>query len=281
MSSVSFHEEDGVHVVQMTRPTMTSDQITKATRQELESFIVNNFKSQLDNAQSQQELAQSFDVLFTKLRPQHRIIANPAALGFAAYALPLFLFSCYNTELINKFTMFVTLSDAFWYGGVVQFAAGMWQFVLGDAYAATFFSSYGAFWVSYVLLENTVFSLTGSYLWIVKDGAATDISRLYDVQQAVGLWLLAWLFFSIILLITSIRKTKCYFIILITLALAVISLISAWFGPSDRCLQAGGWFGLMSSFAAWYACAAHLINEAWGRNVLPGITPCSPCNKKE
>ena len=35
------------------------------------------------------------------------------------------------------------------YGGIGQFAAGMWEFRKGNTFGATAFASFGAFWISY------------------------------------------------------------------------------------------------------------------------------------
>ena len=46
---------------------------------------------------------------------------------------------------------------AFFYGGLAQFVAGMWEFKRGNTFQATAFSTYGAFWLSVgllVLLHN-------------------------------------------------------------------------------------------------------------------------------
>ena len=33
------------------------------------------------------------------------------------------------------------------YGGISQFAAGMWEFAKGNTFGATAFTSYGVFWI--------------------------------------------------------------------------------------------------------------------------------------
>ncbi len=39
------------------------------------------------------------------------------------------------------------------YGGLAQLLAGMWEFKNRNTFAATAFSSYGAFWISFGILE--------------------------------------------------------------------------------------------------------------------------------
>ena len=67
------------------------------------------------------------------------------------------------------------------YGGIGQFAAGIWEFAKGNTFGATAFCSYGAFWVSF-------WWLTGH----------TDLSGVSagDVANGVGMYLLAWGIFT-------------------------------------------------------------------------------------
>ena len=46
------------------------------------------------------------------------------------------------------------LALAFFYGGIAQFAAGMWEFVRKNTFAALAFTSYGAFWLAFYALEK-------------------------------------------------------------------------------------------------------------------------------
>ncbi len=72
-------------------------------------------------------------------------VADPAPLGLAAFALTTFVLSAHNAGWAPEL-IFVGL--AFFYGGLAQFAAGMWEFKNRNTFGATAFSSYGAFWLS-------------------------------------------------------------------------------------------------------------------------------------
>src|SRR5487761_259440 len=72
-------------------------------------------------------------------------IANPAALGLGGFALTTFVLSTHNAGLAPDLTW---VGLAFFYGGLAQFAAGMWEFKTGNTFGAPAFSTYGAFWMS-------------------------------------------------------------------------------------------------------------------------------------
>src|SRR5438105_14574520 len=77
------------------------------------------------------------------------IIANPGPLGLCGFALTTFVLSSINAGLIpgaDAAKMVVGL--AFFYGGIAQLLAGMWEFKSGNTFGATAFSSYGAFWLA-------------------------------------------------------------------------------------------------------------------------------------
>src|SRR5919199_2066973 len=76
-------------------------------------------------------------------------IANPAPLGLAAFALTTFVLSVINTGMLGEGAIPVVLGLAAFYGGLGQFAAGVWEFRKANTFGATAFTSYGAFWLSY------------------------------------------------------------------------------------------------------------------------------------
>ena len=73
-------------------------------------------------------------------------IANPAPLGLSAFALTTFVLSAANAGWFTGASIVIGL--AFFYGGVAQMLAGMWEFRSGNTFGATAFTSYGAFWIA-------------------------------------------------------------------------------------------------------------------------------------
>jgi len=74
-------------------------------------------------------------------------LANPGALGLGGFALSTFILNIVNAGLVDAATLGVVMPIAMFYGGVAQFMAGMWEVRRGDTFAATCFSSFGAFWM--------------------------------------------------------------------------------------------------------------------------------------
>ncbi|HET7578681.1 MAG TPA: acetate uptake transporter, partial [Bacillales bacterium] len=92
-------------------------------------------------------------------------IANPAPLGLAGFGLTTVLLSLVNAGVLSDGAMGMVLGLAVIYGGTAQLLAGMWAFREGNTFAATAFSSYGAFWISFYLLGHFgATSGVGAYL---------------------------------------------------------------------------------------------------------------------
>lgn len=84
---------------------------------------------------------------------------------FLRPALTLFLLLCFLpwlwTDLLSSLLPsppagwtqdYSWIGMAFFYGGLAQFLAGMWEFKRDNTFGATAFSTYGAFWLSVGLL---------------------------------------------------------------------------------------------------------------------------------
>ncbi|CAF3146530.1 unnamed protein product, partial [Rotaria sp. Silwood2] len=74
-------------------------------------------------------------------------IGNPGPLGLGAFALTTFMLSVFNagSNLIDSRVEAVVLPVALFYGGIAQFAAGMWEYRVNNTFGATAFTSYGSF----------------------------------------------------------------------------------------------------------------------------------------
>src|SRR3954465_7184800 len=135
-------------------------------------------------------------------------IADPGPLGLAAFALTTFVLSMFNANLVGAGGEPVVLGLALAYGGLAQFAAGMWEFRTGNTFGAVAFTSYGAFWLSF---------------WAFVEFFEKDIPKA-DVGHAVGLYLIAWGIFTTYMFVASLRTTGAIAAVFGLLALTFIVL---------------------------------------------------------
>jgi succinate-acetate transporter protein len=180
-------------------------------------------------------------------------IADPGPLGLAAFALTTFVLSMFNADLVGKGGEPVVLGLALAYGGLAQLLAGMWEFRTGNTFGAVAFTSYGAFWLSF---------------WALNQFYVADIPKA-DAGHAVGLFLIGWGIFTAYMFIPSLRTTAAVAAVFGLLAVTFFLLGIGNAGAHPNIIKAGGWVGLVTAAAAWYASFAVVTNSTFGRVVLP------------
>ena len=187
-------------------------------------------------------------------------IADPGPLGLAAFALTTFVLSMFNADLVAKGGEPVVLGLALAYGGLAQLLAGMWEFRTGNTFGAVAFTSFGAFWLSF---------------WALNEFFAKDIAAA-DVGHAVGLYLIAWGIFTTYMFVASLRTTAAIAVVFFLLAVTFFLLGIGNSGAHTNIVKAGGWCGLATAAAAWYASFAAVTNSTFGRVVLPVVPLNAP-----
>jgi succinate-acetate transporter protein len=179
--------------------------------------------------------------------------ADPGPLGLAGFALTTFVLSMFNAGLVSKAGEPVVLGLALAYGGIAQFAAGMWEFRTGNTFGAVAFTSFGAFWVSF---------------WALVTFFAGEIPAEH-AGAAIGLYLIAWGIFTAYMFVASLRTTAAIALVFILLAITFFLLGIGNANESEGMIEIGGWAGLLTAAAAWYASFAAVVNSTFGRAVLP------------
>ncbi|MGN6522247.1 MAG: acetate uptake transporter [Actinomycetes bacterium] len=181
------------------------------------------------------------------------IFADPGPLGLAAFALTTFFLSSVNAGLVPKTVEGAVLGLAFFYGGIAQLLAGMWEFAKANTFGAVAFTSYGAFWLSFWYLV--------AHVDLSKAGA--------DASKGVGLFLLAWTIFTAYMTIASSRVSGAVFAVFVALFVTFLLLTWGEFSGSSGISHAGGWVGLLTAVLAWYASFAGVTNSTFRRVVMP------------
>ena len=178
-------------------------------------------------------------------------LADPAALGLGGFALTTFVLSVTNAGWMSAEAVVFGLALA--YGGLAQLLAGMWEFAKGNTFGATAFSSYGAFWLSFFVFV-TFFA---------------DKVPAADAGHAVGLYLIAWGIFTAYMFIASLRTTTAIALVFLLLTVTYVVLGIGDAGGNENITKLGGYIGIATAAAAWYASFAVVTNSTFGRTVLP------------
>jgi succinate-acetate transporter protein len=179
---------------------------------------------------------------------------DPAPLGLAAFALTTFVLSMFNSGLVSEKGEPIVFALALAYGGLAQLLAGMWEFKNNNVFGATAFTSYGAFWLSF---------------WAFNQFYADKITNETDLGHAVGLYLIAWGIFTTYMWIASFRVSVAVSLVFVLLAATFLVLGIGDAGGNEDIVKIGGYIGLATALAAWYASFAVVTNKTFGRVVLP------------
>ncbi len=172
-------------------------------------------------------------------------VADPNPLGLSALALTWFIFSLVNIGVVPAGGgAKVVLAVALVYGGLTLLLAGMWEFRAGNTLGATAAASFGAFWLSYVVLLTP--GLFG-------------ISNTAIEYRPMGVYLLGWAIVTAILAIASLRTTVAFAAILVLLFLTFLLLGVAQLTDNDALTALGGWLGILTALVAWYTALAGLL----------------------
>jgi succinate-acetate transporter protein len=183
--------------------------------------------------------------------------ADPGPLGLGAFAMTTFVLSMFNSNLVNPKGTAVVLGLALAYGGIVQLIAGLWEFRTGNTFGAVAFCSFGAFWISF---------------WALNVFYAKGITG--NAGHAVGVYLWAWAIFTAYMTVAALRVSGAVLLVFVLLTATFVLLAIGNVGPHANVLHWGGYLGLATAAAAWYASFAAVTNSTFGRTVLP-VMPLS------
>jgi succinate-acetate transporter protein len=129
---------------------------------------------------------------------------------------------------------------------------------VGNTFGATALSSYGGFWLSFaIILTPGGFQIESA---LVKISEGTFLNSF-------GLYLMGWFIFTFLLLICTLRSTVAFFFLFFTLDMAFLMLGIGYLqhdgnGPQTGCIKAGGVFGILAAFLAWYNALAGIADSS-------------------
>ncbi len=179
------------------------------------------------------------------------ILANPAPLGLMGFGMTTVLLNLHNAGIFTLGTMILAMG--IFYGGIAQIIAGILEYRKGNTFGVTAFTSYGLFWISLVALLIIPKIVPGF------EGPG---------DTAMGSYLFMWGLFTMMMFIGTLKKNFALsfvfgslFILFYLLALG--HFVDPVFGTI------AGYEGIICGFSAIYLAMAEVINECFGKIVLP------------
>nr|BAM15208.1 hypothetical protein [uncultured microorganism] len=177
--------------------------------------------------------------------------ANPAPLGLMGFGMTTVLLNLHNAGFFGLGS--TILAMGLFYGGIAQIIAGIMEWKKGNTFGTTAFTSYGAFWLT------LVFILIAPKLGLGDAPTAIEMSA----------YLFMWGLFTFGMFIGTFKANRTLQIVFGTLTLLFVLLAISNLTGSAAIKQFAGYEGIFCGLSAIYLALAEVINEKFGKTILP------------
>jgi uncharacterized protein len=177
--------------------------------------------------------------------------SNPAPLGLLGFGMTTVLLNLHNAGLFGLGSMILAMG--IFYGGIAQIIAGIMEWKKGNTFGTTAFTSYGLFWLTLV--------------WLIvapKLGIADATTK-----DAMAAYFIIWGLFTFVMYIGTLKLNKALQVVFLSLAILFWLLAARDLSGNTRIGLIAGYEGIFCGFSAMYAGLAQVLNECYGRTVLP------------
>jgi succinate-acetate transporter protein len=179
--------------------------------------------------------------------------SNPAPLGLLGFGMTTVLLNLHNAGVYELNSMIIGMG--IFVGGIAQIIAGIQEWKKNNTFGATAFTAYGSFWISLVtiwLLPRTSFG----------EGLKSD-------EVSMGWYLLMWGIFTAFMFIGTLRLNRALQVVFGSLVILFLLLSIGDFTGIKTIKVVAGIEGILCGLSAMYACAAQILNEVYGKTILP------------
>jgi succinate-acetate transporter protein len=183
---------------------------------------------------------------------EKNILANPAPLGLMGFGMTTVLLNIHNAGAFALGSMILAMG--IFYGGLAQIIAGVLEYRKGNTFGVTAFTSYGLFWLSFVGL-------------VVIPNLIPGVKIPGD--NALGAYLFMWGLFTCFMLISALKKPKALQFVFASLTLLFWLLALGHFLQNPDIIKIAGYEGIICGLSAVYLAMAEVINETYGKTILP------------
>ncbi len=178
-------------------------------------------------------------------------LANPAPLGLFGFGMTTVLLNLHNAGFYEMNSMILAMG--LFYGGIAQIIAGIFEYKKNNTFGMTAFISYGSFWLTLVGLI-----LMGKWGWISA-----------SAEPAMVAYLILWGIFTLLLFFGTLKLNRALQFVFATLTILFFLLAIGDATKNPSIGHVAGYEGIVCGCSALYAATAALINELYGKTVLP------------
>ncbi|KAI0164554.1 GPR1/FUN34/yaaH family-domain-containing protein [Hypoxylon sp. FL1284] len=179
-------------------------------------------------------------------------MANPTPLGLLAFATSIFMISLINLEPRGLKTPNIIVGVLVFYGGTAQVIVGILEFVIGNTFGATLFSTYAAFNLSYAMIFIPGSGIMAAY----KDPETGAL--MPEFNQAIAMFAWSWFIVSVVFTVATMRRSLVIVLALVFVDLTLIFLAVGHMVDSEGCLTASAVTGFITAALVFWQGAAEL-----------------------
>jgi uncharacterized protein len=179
--------------------------------------------------------------------------ANPAPLGLLGFGMTTVLLNLHNAGVYELNSMIIGMG--IFVGGIAQIIAGVQEWKKNNTFGATAFTAYGSFWIALVAI------------WLIPRTAMG--AGLKSDEASMGWFLLMWGLFTAFMFIGTLRLNRALQTVFGSLVILFLLLAIADFTGIKTIKTIAGIEGIFCGLSAIYACAAQILNEVYGKTMLP------------
>jgi len=177
--------------------------------------------------------------------------ANPAPLGLFAFGMTTVLLNVYNAGFIGLSSMIMAMG--IFYGGLAQLIVGAMEWKKKNTFGTLAFTSYGLFWLSLVAM-----------LILPKWNLAAAADK-----ASVAWYLTLWGVFTLLMFFGTLKANNALMVVFGSLTVLFFLLAAGDFTGNHAITTVAGVEGIFTGLSAMYLGIAQVLNEAYGRTVLP------------
>ena len=181
-------------------------------------------------------------------------LANQAPLGLMGFGATTVLLNLHNDGIVPASSLGMIFAMGIFYGGIAQIIAGIMEFKKGNTFGMTAFISYGMFWIALVaLLQFKGMGWTADNV----DGAS------------MAFFLAVWGIFTAFMFVATLKKNRALQFIFGSLTILFALLAIGDYTGIAIIKTIAGYEGLLCGASAIYLACAEILNETYGKKVLP------------
>ncbi|MBF6066832.1 acetate uptake transporter [Klebsiella pneumoniae] len=177
-------------------------------------------------------------------------LANPAPLGLMGFGMTTILLNLANSGLF-AFDVAI-LAMGIFTAALRKFLPACWN-TKGNTFGLTAFTSYGSFWLTLVAI-----------LLMPKMGLA-DAPNAHFLGMYLGLWGV----FTLFMFFGTLKAARMLQFVFLSLTVLFALLAIGHLADNEGIVKVAGWVGLICGASAIYLAMGEVLNEQFGRTVLP------------